>query len=63
MVKQTVKNVKIPKLWGGGPPLGSFSHKSRFSDHDPKSEITNRGRGGSLKKKDTLQNQQHCKDK
>ena len=37
MARKTVKkNVKIPKLGGGGPPLGNFPHIILFfSDHVP----------------------------
>ena len=36
MAKNGKKNVKIPKLGGGGPPLGNFPHKIPFfSDNLP----------------------------
>ena len=40
MAKKTVKNVKIPKLGGGGPPLGNFPHIIPFfSDYDPNQRV------------------------
>jgi len=42
MEKKGKKDVKIPKLGGGCPPLGNFPHIiPSFSDHFPKTESFN----------------------